>query len=69
MNKCMFPTVYPDKIYSTLNRACRYSKVLPNYVQPVFAEFDGLTFERVGFAIGPEKDNQGRYIKYRRLST
>jgi hypothetical protein len=44
--------IYPEKIYTTLARACRYGNVLPNYVQPVFREYGGLMHERIGFAIG-----------------
>ena len=49
--------IYPAKIYTSLQRACRYGGVLPNFVQPVFkADREALTFECVGFAIGPQKD-------------
>jgi hypothetical protein len=56
--------VYPEKIYTTLARACRYGGVLPNYVQPVFKEFGSLMHERVGFAVGSEKRGD-TWLSYR----
>jgi hypothetical protein len=62
-----FIKVYPDKVYTTLGRACKYANVLPNYVQPVFQEYDGLTFNRVGFAVGPAM-REGKYLTYRKVA-
>lgn len=55
MNMSASIKIYPDKIYTSLKRACTYAKVLPDFVQPVYQEYDGLMFERIGFAIGPAK--------------
>lgn len=59
--------IYPAKIYTSLKRACTFGKVLPNYVQPVFQEYDGLMFERIGFAIGPAKRGAD-WLTYRKAA-
>lgn len=56
--------VHPSKIYTSLARACRYANVLPNYVQPVTKTDDGLTFELVGWAVGPAKKGD-TWLAYR----
>lgn len=57
--------IYPNKIYTTLARTCTYQNVLPNFVQPVFAEHDGLMYEPIGYCVGPEKKD-GLWLSYRR---
>lgn len=56
--------VYPSKIYTSLARACRYANVLPNYVQPVTKTDDGLTFEVVGWTVGPAEQGD-TWLAYR----
>lgn len=57
--------IYPEKIYSSLRRACTYAEVLPDYVQPVFLEMDGLTFDCIGFCVGPAKAGH-TWLSYRK---
>lgn len=60
-------TVHPSKIYTSLARACRYGGVLPNYAQPVYKTDDGLSFQCVGWAIGPAKKGD-TWIAYRAVT-
>lgn len=59
--------VYPDKIYTSLKRACTYGRVLPNYVQPVYRQFSGVQWAVIGWSIGPSKRGQ-TWLTYREAS-
>ena len=64
----MLKKVYPQKVYKTLARACRYANVLPSRVQPVFEEVDGLIYRPVGFCVGAEKTSNGVWLSYRKVT-